>query len=192
MASSKKILLHLEEPKAPPGSTLPVKWASFSQKYGEEHPSAVQESKLEIEGTGPVIYLNQDIAYLYTVMHSPGYTGNKAVLRMNLERKFASMHWTSLLTQTLINLRDSDDDDSGADIEQLKEWEQEILKKWCLYIILEASNTDEAIEKLVDKVSSSAEFEILIRDLSVSVESFIKSYETLPRLVEHVGGISDD
>jgi len=182
VAWSRELRLVFDEPQFPPGSSLKVEWADFSNEPGldPKHLFALRERDGQ-----PVILLNQAFPEAVAVLESKGTHGPKARVRDATYQMIVHQGWSSLLATALDSLAEADEGATAEEaLSEIKGWEERVLRPWAPYLIPESES---ALDDLYAQIHRPGFVtELLVQRLPDAIQRRFKTYNGFDGLVRDV------
>lgn len=122
LASSRPLLLMIDEPPIHSGNYLDIQYRSFAQDPTLPASRQAALYRLELEREDPILYLNSDHERVRAAFDSKGTTGRRARMRDLVFERIACGVWSQLIVRAAARLVE--------DNELVYGWEQAVLDQW--------------------------------------------------------------
>ena len=148
-------------------SFIEIKWDDFSKpknQFLNAHPDVVYY--LDFTQDPPVLWLNEAIRDLKTIIHSSARRGQTASVRDALFHSIAQPVWMSLIMDVVNTLADEKGEPS-------LEWQKSVLRQ-CARLVFPDNSLENAQEEFVKQAKDPSQVSTLLQELLAALQKKLK------------------
>lgn len=174
LAASEEWVVQVDPRSIPPGKSMKIEWINF-RSCGKTYLNEVADSLyyLDLGQDFPILYLNEDIPDLKTVLSAEGHVGPRAAIRDALFRSIAQPVWTALAVLAATNAVEEES--------ERPEWQRSVLDQIAPHIYKDESEED-AVKRLVSEGKDPNGRTVLLQKLMPAVQHYLDLKKVTGRL----------
>lgn len=174
MGASEEWIVQIDPKSIPPGKSMRVEWVHFAT-CDKPHLNQVADSLyyLDLDQDFPVLYLNEDIPDLKTVLENESHIGSRAAIRDTIFRSIAQPVWLALTLHAAST--------PAEDGNERPEWQQSVLKHMAPRIY-HGESEEAAVENLARDGRDPNAQTVLLQRLIPAVQQYLDLKKSTSRL----------